>query len=272
MKYYLDGRLHDDGTPALPPDDRGLTLGDGAFETIAVRGGRAMRLAAHLDRLQRAFDVLSLSPAPGRDSLWAAVTGVIEANALDTGVVRLTVTRGAGLGGLRLPDSPRPRILATARQGLPAPSGVRAIVSTRVRRNEHSPASRIKSLSYLDNVLARLEAESAGADDALLLNTRDRLAEATTANVVAVRDGVAATPPVSEGCLPGIARRALMAAMTVVERPLDMHDLFAADEVLLTASTGVRAVLSIDGRAIGGRGTDVLQTAHSVLCDPDSGA
>jgi branched-chain amino acid aminotransferase len=180
-------------------------------------------------------------------------------------------TLGRGAGGLRLPSAPRPSVLATAREGLPEPAGVRTILSTRVRRNEHSPASAIKSLSYLDNVLARLEAEAAGGQDALLLNTKGRLAEATTANVFAVLDGVPVTPPVAEGCLPGVARRALMAAMTVTERPLEPGELFAAEDIFLTASTGVRAVLSIDGHEIGKGESACRRAAHELLSDPAAG-
>lgn len=271
MLFSLNGELYPAGTSALTPDDRGLTLGDGAFETIAVRGRRPMRLAAHLDRLAEALAVLAIEPAPARDALESSVTAVIEANALVEGVVRLMVTRGPAPQGLKVPDPCRPSVVATAKAGLPPGDPVHAIVATRVRRNEHSPLTGIKSLSYADNVLARMEAAAAGADDALLLNTAGRLAEATAANVFIVREGRVLTPPLADGCLPGIARRTLLATLPAAEHPLAPGDLRTAEEVFLTASTGARPVTSIDGRAVaGGLPGSTTARARTILADqPD---
>ncbi|RDD60837.1 aminotransferase class IV [Ferruginivarius sediminum] len=272
MRYYLNGSLHEEGTAAITPDDRGLTLGDGAFETIAVRGGQAMRLDWHLERLAHALSVLAFPARPGHEDLEAAVTAAVQGNALDAGVVRLTVTRGPGARGLRLPAETRPNVLATASEGLPPMHPIRLLVSQRVRRNEQSPLSGIKSISYLDNVLARIEAEAAGADEALLLNTQGRVAEAATANVFAVIGGAVVTPPVGEGCLPGIARRALMEPLAVEERRLQQDDLLAANEVFLTSSLGARSVSTIDSRPIGQK-TEVAVAgkAQAILCETEAG-
>jgi branched-chain amino acid aminotransferase len=271
MRYYLNGSLYDWGTAAVTPDDRGLTLGDGAFETIAVRGRRPVRLDWHLERLTHALSVLAFSPRPRNAELEAAVAATVEGNALNAGVVRLTVTRGPGARGLRLPAETQPTVMATANAGLPPMHPVDLLVSRRVRRNEQSPLSGIKSISYLDNVLARIEAEAAGADEALLLNTQGHVAEAATANVFAVIDGAVITPPVAEGCLPGIARRALMAPLAVEERRLQRDDLLAADEVFLTSSLGARSVSTIDGRPIG-RETKpaVAGKAQTILCETEA--
>lgn len=269
MLFSLNGELHSAGTPALPPDDRGLALGDGAFETIAVRGGRPLRLPAHLDRLAEALAILAIAPAPAREATAAAVTAVIDANALAEGVVRLMVTRGAAPRGLAPPPECRPNVVATAGAGLPSGAPVHAVVATRVRRNEHSPLSGVKSLSYADNVLARMEAAAAGADDAVLLNTAGRVAEATAANVFAVRRGRVLTPPLADGCLPGVARRVLLAALPAVEHPLTPDDLRTAEEVFLTASTGARPVLSLDGHPIAaGRPGGVAARAQAILAEP----
>lgn len=254
MRYYLNGALFDPGGASAPtglrPDDRGLTVGDGVFETIAVHAGEPRRLDAHLQRILAGLETLAFARRPGRGELIRAVEAVIAGNALNDGVVRLCVTRGSALRGLSPQGVGDPTVLASASERLPPATPIDAIVATRVRRNELSPTSRIKCLSYLDNVLARMEAEERGAHEALLLNTRGRLAEAATANVFLVQDGRLATPPVEEGALPGIARAAIVDAVPVVETAIDIDQLEAADEILLTNALGVRALRSLDGRTL----------------------
>jgi len=115
------------------------------------------------------------------------------------------------------------------------------------RRNEHSPLARVKSLNYLDNILARREAAENGADDAILLNTRGRVAETTIANLFALIDGRVVTPSVAEGALPGIARGLILERLEVAERPLTLAELRRAGEIVLTNSLGVRPVVAVDG-------------------------
>lgn len=267
MLYTLDGELHEDGAPALGPGDRGLTLGDGAFETMAVRGGRAMRLDDHLDRLAEGLRILAFSTPPERRALGEAVARVVAANALEQGVIRLTVTRGAGARGVSIAGCDSPRVLVTAAAGLPEMAPVEAVVCREVRRNDLSPTSRVKSLSYLDSVLARREAETRGAREGLLLNTRGRLAEASIANVFVVNRRRLRTPPLSEGALPGVARKVLLEALDAWEEPIEAAELETAEEVFLTNSLGVRPVTAIDGRSLpaGARGsaTAAAQAAYA---------
>jgi branched-chain amino acid aminotransferase len=179
--------------------------------------------------------------------------GLLAACGLMEASLRLTVTRGPAPRGVLPPSSPSPTVLMTAVPAGASPGTALIAVASVTRRNEHSPLSRIKSLNYLDSILARREAADHGADDAVLLNTQGRVAETTTANLFAVIDGVVVTPPVAEGALPGIARRLVLEALEVIERPLLLQELYRAEEIVLTNSLGVRPVAAVDGFALGGR-------------------
>ena len=249
---YLNGKLIEDAETAIDPTDRGLTLGDGLYETIAVRHGIPSKAAAHIQRLRAGAGTIGLVHSFTDAQLFGALGETIAANGLKQGVLRLTLTRGPGQRGL--PPSPvaRPTLLVVASPWPPRMSDpISAIVATVTRRNEFSPLSACKSLNALDNVLARLEAIERGMDDAVLLNTRGFVAEATSSNLFAVIGGRLATPPVSEGALPGVMRRFVMESMTVDERQLTLDDLFAASEIFLTNSLGVRALVSLDDRRVG---------------------
>ena len=126
-----------------------------------------------------------------------------------------------------------------------------AVLATGTRRNEHSPLARVKSLNFLDNVLARREAAARGADEALLLNTRGRLAEATIGNLFLLLDGELATPPIADGALPGIMRGLLMERCSAVERSLEPEDLSVAEAGFISNALGLRPLATVDGRVIG---------------------
>ena len=171
MTVYLNSRLVADDEARIDPTDRGLTLGDGLFETIAVRGRRAARTDAHLARLSDGAEVIGLAIPLAGDELKAALQDVIEANAIDEGVLRLTLTRGPAPRGLWPPIPAQPTLLITgACQDLTSQEPVTAVIATTTRRNEHSPLSGIKSTSCLDGILAAREAAKRGANDASLLN------------------------------------------------------------------------------------------------------
>lgn len=247
MMVWLDGALVAADIARIAPGDRGFTLGDGLFETLAVQDGEIVRLPAHVARLAAGAQVLDL-PLPAFD-LPAIATALLQANGLRDAVLRLTLTRGAGPRGVLPPAQPTPTLLVTAAPLAPPAPPARLVVATVTRRNEHSPLSRIKSLNYLDNILARQEAQRLGADDALMLNTQGRVTESTIANVFLVRDGALLTPPVSEGALPGVMRGAIL-AHGATERPLTLDDLAAATEIFLTSSLGVRSVRQLAGHAL----------------------
>lgn len=259
---WLNGRLSAEDEARIAPADRGLLLGDGLFETLRVAGEHPVRLDRHLARLRAGAAVLGL-PVPLDDAgLAAAMAALLRRCGLEDASLRLTLTRGPGPRGLLPPAEPAPTLLITAAPLPPPLPPARVVVARDTRRNEHSPLARIKSLSYLDGVLARQEAARCGADDALLLNTAGRVAEASAANLFLVLDGVMVTPPVSEGALPGVMRAAVMEATAVVERPVTVEDLDRAEEVFLTSSLGVRSVVMVEGRpvAVGVRTAEVAGT------------
>ena len=252
MTVFLNGRLVADDEARIDPADRGLTLGDGLFETIAVRGRRAVRTDAHLARLGDGAEVIGLTVPTGGRELRSALRDVIEANAIDEGVLRLTLTRGPAPRGLLPPVPAQPTLLITgASQDLTPQEPVTAVIATTTRRNEHSPLSGIKSTGTLDGILAAREAAKRGADDALLLNGAGNLAEATAANLFLVIDGNAVTPPVDDGAMPGVMRADVIRGLNAAERTLGPADLSSASEAFLTNSLGIRPLIAVDGEPIG---------------------
>ena len=267
MKVYFNGALMAAADSRIDPMDRGLTLGDGLFETIAVRAGRPARTDAHLARLREGARILGLGVPSGDKDLKGAMTDVIEANGITEGVLRLTLTRGPAPRGLLPPPKPKPSVLITgASQALAPASGVTAVIAATTRVNEHSPLSWVKTTSKLDHVLAAREAAEKGADDALLLNGRGNLAEASAANLFLVLGGRAVTPPQADGALPGVMRADVIKALEAQERTLRPADLTEASEAFLTNSLGIRPLVAVDGAPIGdGKPGPVTGEAEKVV-------
>jgi branched-chain amino acid aminotransferase/4-amino-4-deoxychorismate lyase len=240
----------------VPSDDRGLTLGDGLFETLLARNGELIAFDLHLARMARGCAVLGL-PAPDAQAAEAVCLQALEfANALSIrAAVRLTLTAGSGGRGLDRPAAPAPRLFATIGPAPPRAPPAR-LITAQVRRNDASPVSRLKTLSYLDSVLARNEAVSAGADEAVMLNTRGQVACAAAANLIWLRDGRLETPALDCGALDGVVRgeilrRAPAAGETVHEVQVAALTLTEISAMVLTNSLiGVRAVASLDGRGL----------------------
>lgn len=237
--------------PAIAANDRGFLLADGIFETIKCGAGRPLRWRRHMDRLAAGTAFLGIPLPLSETAIAAALVELLARNRLPEAVVRLTLTRGTGERGLLPPAEPHPTLLLTSAP-LPAPRpAVRAILAETAHRNERSPLARIKSLAYLEGVLARIEAERRGVEEALLRNLAGRLAEASAANLFLVLDGRIATPPVGEGALPGTMRAEVMDRTAVEERALEPADLAAASEAFLTNAVGIRALVEVDGRPVG---------------------
>jgi branched-subunit amino acid aminotransferase/4-amino-4-deoxychorismate lyase len=240
---------------AAPFDDRGLTLGDGLFETVLAKQGRLASFDAHAARLARGCAALGL-PAPGAARLRSAAETAIAAAGLAgaRAAVRLTWTAGSGGRGLERPAAPEPRLIAAAAAS-PAPVGSVSLVLASIRRNPSSPTSRLKTLAYLDNVLARREAVAAGADEAVMLNTMGELACAAAANLFWVSEGRLFTPALRCGVLDGIVRaealrQAALTGVTVIEAHEGPEALAAADAVFITNSLiGVRPAARFGARA-----------------------
>ncbi|MBL9059616.1 MAG: aminotransferase class IV [Mangrovicoccus sp.] len=218
--------------------DRGPTLGDGRFETAMVLAGRVVFGAAHLVRLAQCCWVLGM---PFDIDLAAEAMAAVAAD-LDFGALRLTVTRGNGPRGVVPPAAPHPRLIASAAPADPAAAfAPLRLTETAIRCNDTSPLSRLKSLAYLDTVLATAGARAAGFDEALFLNTRGRVACAGTGNVFFLQGHNLLTPPLSEGVLDGIIRgwllgHAAAAGLSIVEASVEPDALQSADAILVTSS------------------------------------
>jgi len=242
----------------IPADDRGLLLGDGLFETLLARSGELVELDAHLERMAAGCAVLGL-PALDKVEAAALMRAAVAAAGLEgaRAAVRLTLTAGSGGRGLDRPDAPAPRLLASAAFAAAVETPVRLATSP-IRRNPDSPAARLKTLAYLDNVLARRQAVAAGADEALMLNTRGELACAAAANLFWLRDGRLFTPALECGVLAGITRAAVIAAaagmgVAVEQVAVGRSALEGVEAAFLTNSLiGVRPAAELDGRPLGG--------------------
>lgn len=239
----------------IAPDDRGFALGHGLFETILWDAHHPGHWDAHLDRLERGCRVLGL-PAPNRVACRDAMEQALEAaDRPHRAAVRLNWSAGRGDRGLDPPARFEPVLSASAAKLGPTPGPATLIIAV-TRRNDRSPASRLKTLSYLDNVIARGEARKAGADEALMLNTRGKIACATAANVFWIVEDVLYTPAPEAGVLEGIMRAQVLRAarrlgvkVRVVRgaRPLVLEN---APMFLTNSLTGVRRVARLNGRPV----------------------
>ena len=258
MIGWLNGELAELDTLRIDPRDRGFLLGDGLFETLLSENGTIRRVRRHLTRLQESADLIGLPLHKTDLELLTAMQRVLAANGLQEGraALRLTVSRGVGPRGLVPPVEAAATILITA-AALGAPAASCSAMIAQTVRGSGTVSARVKSLNYLDSVLARREAAQRGVDEALMRNCHGRIAEASAANLFLVRDGGLVTPPVSEGALPGIQRAVVMAAaralgIDIVEAAVSDTELACADELFLTNSLiGICPLVTLEGRKVG---------------------
>ena len=247
---WLDGSLHETSVVPFDLADRGLLLGDGVFDTSLVLGGKMVWRDAHVKRLVAACKMLgfAVDAAKIETAIDAVLAKAVHASC------RITVSRGVGPRGVAPPKDPKPTILVTTAPvrsaALFAPV---ALHPTAIRRNETSPASRVKSLAYIDSVLAVRDAMAAGCDDALFLNTRGAVACTAIGNILAVFGDQLLTPPLDDGVIPGIARGALLhccdeVGLEPIERSLSAPELDQADAVIVTNSLRLVAPVTTIGR------------------------
>ena len=253
IRVWVDGARVPADAPSVSAVDHGVTVGDGAFETVKIEGGVPFAVTRHLRRLDRTTAGLGL-PRADHDRILAGIASVLAGEPIGFGRLRFTVTGGHGPLGSDRHDSDLTHIVTAVAHARPEPHG--AVVTVPWVRNERAATAGLKTTSYAENVIALAHAKERGALEAVLGNTRGELCEATGSNVFVVVDGVLRTPPLDSGCLAGITRELLLewsrdAGIEVVEQALPLDVLARADEVFLTSSIkDVFPVSAVDGRAL----------------------
>src|SRR6516164_1884321 len=262
MKIFIDGKYFDESNAKISVFDHGLLYGDGIFEGIRAYNGRVFKLKEHIDRLFYSAKSILLTIPMSHAELMAAVVDSCRQNNLRDGYIRLLVTRGIGTLGLNPSRCKDPSVIIIAdkiqlyppelyRQGM-------EIITVPTVRNLHSALNpAIKSLNYLNNILAKIEANNAGCEEAIMLNAEGFVAECTGDNVFVVKENQVLTPPLTAGALYGITRKVVLELAVelgykTAETNLTRYNLFNADECFLTG-TGAELVpvVRIDGRVIG---------------------
>ena len=245
---WIDGTVLAPGAPGISPFDHGFTVGDGLFETVLVTDGEPQHWFRHLARLRQGLERLGIALPRSDAELTEAVGEVLTAAHLRSARLRVTVTSGPGPSGV---GRGGPATVVVSADALVPAGGPVAVVSVPWVRNERSPLAGLKSTSYGEAVEVLAHARRVGADEAVLADTEGRLSEAVTANLFVVVDGVALTPSLATGCLPGIVRALLLERRVAVEADLAAELLATIDEAFLTSSLrGVQPIGSIDGRAL----------------------
>jgi branched-chain amino acid aminotransferase len=262
MKIFIDGKFYGERDAKVSVFDHGLLYGDGVFEGIRAYNGRVFKLREHIDRLFCSAHAILLELPGSHADLCRAVVETIRANKLRDAYVRLIVTRGVGTLGLNPRSCKNPSLIVIAGKIQVYPAELYAkgmeIVTVPTVRNLHSAVNpAIKSLNYLNNILAKIEANNAGVEEAVMLNSEGYVAEGTADNLFVVKRGALLTPPLSAGALYGITRATVMelaeqSGLKVSEPNLTRYDLFNADECFVTGTGAeIMPVVKIDGRAIG---------------------
>ncbi|MBL9216356.1 MAG: branched-chain-amino-acid transaminase [Opitutaceae bacterium] len=262
MVVYIDGKYVDSTEAKVSVFDHGLLYGDGIFEGIRIYGGNVFRLEEHLERLEMSAKAIMLAMPLSRAELSAAVCETCRRNKLNDGYIRLVITRGAGDLGLApwLCEKPTIFIIASKISLYPQEyydNGLSIVtVPTRRIAPDALPPT-VKSLNYLNNILAKIEARQAGALEAIMLNSQGYVAECTADNVFIVQKGEIVTPAASAGALKGITRSTIFdiareIGVPMREADLTRYDVWCADECFLTGTGAeVIPVVKLDGRVIG---------------------
>lgn len=250
---YINGVFLPEDQAVIQISDRGLLLGDGLFETLLAIDGRPIFLERHWQRMLNGLIILDIPPPCDYTALEKIVEQLLIENKLFKGnaALRLTITRGSGPRGVLPIGKFNPSFFITASPYLSPEHKTFKTIFSRIRRNEYSPSTHMKSINYLDNILARQEADKAGANDAIFLNTQGMVTESTIANIFLAHNQTLYTPALSDGLIPGIIREIIIEiceelAIAIREISIAPERLLAAEEVFLTNSLfGVQSISSL---------------------------
>jgi branched-chain amino acid aminotransferase len=261
-KIYINGKLFDKADAKVSVFDHGLLYGDGVFEGIRAYNGKVFRLREHLDRLYDCARAVLLEIPMSREQMADAVVQTLQVNNKPNGYIRLIVTRGVGNLGLDPRKCAEPQVIIIVDDITLYPAefyenGLEVITASTIRNHPNSVNPRIKSLNYLGSILARIEANRAGVQEAIMLNHNGEVAECTADNIFVVKKGEVRTPPPHAGILEGITRGTVLELARAANIParevsLTRHDVYAADECFLTGTAAeVVPVVKCDARLIG---------------------
>ena len=262
-KIWIDGELVASDEARISVFDHAVLYGDGCFEGIRAYNGRVFKLKSHLDRMYRSAEKIRLTPSYSKDEIEQAIRGALDVNGLSDAYIRLVFTRGVGTLGLHPFQCPKSTafVITDTIQLYPPElyeSGMAVIVAKRRRIPIESLDPAIKSLNYLNNILAKIEAIDADVLEAIMLNVDGQVSECTGDNIFIVRDGRLITPSASAGILHGVTRRYVLEELgpalghVVEERPVQLDEILSADEVFLTGTAAeIIGVIKIDGHKIG---------------------
>ncbi|MCS7094249.1 MAG: branched-chain-amino-acid transaminase [Thaumarchaeota archaeon] len=285
---YIDGELYPKSQAKISVFDHGLLYGDGVFEGIRVYDGVIFKLKEHVDRLYNSAKVLRLKIPMSKDAMTDEIIKTVRANGFKDAYIRLVVTRGVGDLGLDPRKCGRPSIIIIVEYLEPILGrgereyGASVIISSTRRDPVYATSHEVKSLNYLNSIFAKIEAIEAGADDAIMLDSRGFVSEATGANLFIVRDSKLYTPPVTAGILPGITRAVVIEiagklGIPVIERDLTPVELMTADEAFVTGTGAELAPIGFinklpinDGRP-GPIFRRLLEEFNKVKRDPSNG-
>ena len=262
LKIYISGKFYAKEDAKISVYDHGLLYGDGIFEGLRSYGGKVFRLQEHLVRLYESAKAIWLTIPISIEQMTKDVNETLKVNNLSDAYIRLVVTRGSGSLGLDPNRTSDPQVIIIADKITLYPpefyeKGLDIITASTIRNHPAALSPRIKSLNYLNNILAKIEGLRAGCIEALMLNSKGEVAVCTCDNIFLVRHKQLLTPPIDAGILEGVTREAVIeaaraAGMEVREIPLTRHDVYVADEVFLTGTAAeVIPVVKIDNRAIG---------------------
>jgi branched-chain amino acid aminotransferase len=262
LKIYINGDLYSKEDAKISVYDHGLLYGDGVFEGIRSYGGKVFRLAEHLDRLWDSAKAIWLQIPISKPELATAIEETLAVNGIKDGYIRVLVTRGVGSLGLDPNRCSDPQVIIIADKISLYPAelyqkGLEIITVSVARTHPAALSPRIKSLNYLNNILAKIEGIQAGCIEALMLNHKGEIAECTGDNIFLVRQGRLLTPPIDAGILEGVTRDTVIGLahkmdICVCEIPLTKHDVYIADECFLTGTAAeVVPVVKVDSRTIG---------------------
>ena len=262
LKIYIDGNFYDQSEAKVSVFDHGLLYGDGVFEGIRFYHDRVFRLEEHIDRLWDSAKAIALEIPMSRSEVIAAALETIRQNDLHDGYIRLLITRGVGSLGLSPDSCRRPSVIIIAATITLYPEelyrkGLTMVTCATRRISPAALSPRIKSMNYLNNILAKIEAQEAGAAEGLMLNEQGYVAECTGDNLFIVKGGQIWTPPPNAGLLKGVTREVVFelaekAQLRIQERELTRYDVYTADECFLTGTAAeVIPAVQLDRRLIG---------------------